>query len=673
MQTGAVRPVLTTACPLDCPDGCSLAVTVDDGRITEVDADKSDAANPFTQGFICQKVKHHAERVYSPDRVLTPLIRTGAKGLGEFGAASWDEALEVIASRVKASIETTGVNAVVPYLYSSSAGVLAAGGLIVNLFARLGCPYVTHTICAATTSAAWKQVYGSMLSADPFDVPYARLLVVWGANPNASNTHLTPLINKAVKDNGATLVVIDPRRTGIASRADLHVAIRPGTDAPLAYALANWLVANGHHDAAFIADHVDGAEEFTAAAQEWTIERAAEVCDVAAADIELLARLLATDEPAMLRIGWGLERNRNGGSGCVGALSLWAIAGHFGWRGSGILKSTGGAAPLDLSRLWPAGTRRPTRSQLSMNDVALALAGELDGWPQTEVLFVQGANPAVTAMDQGRWLAELGRDDLFTVVHDQVMTDTARFADVVLPATTHYEADDLAAAYGSFSMMRVDAVIDRVGESRSNDEVAAGLAAALGLPAEHFVADADRMAAAVRTDASMSSVAELRPRAGTVQFVDTHPRFHDGGTRARLFDASSELPLPRHVPIPSDGLAMLSPATNRTINSMFAEFDPPEVAISISRTDAAVRGISDGDRVRVYNALGEIELAAKVDDVMRAGVVAIPKGLWRRSFAGGRTANSLIPLENNDLGGGACFNDARVEIERIAPVDAGPL
>jgi len=315
--------------------------------------------------------------------------------------------------------------------------------------------------------------------------------------------------------------------------------------------------------------------------------------------------------------------------------------------------------------LWPQDVERPKQAQLSMNNVALALAGELEDWPQTEVLFIQGANPAVTAMDQSKWLAELARDDLFTVVHDQVMTDTARFADVVLPATTHFEAADLAAAYGSFSMMRIEAVIDRVGESRSNDEVAAAVAIAVGLPAEDFVSEPARMAASIRTDGSTASVPELRASGGTVQFVDTHPRFRDGGTRARLFSPVSELPLPRHVPAASGGLAMLSPSTNRTINSMFAEFDPPDIAISISIADAAERGIADGDRVRVYNDLGEVELAAKVDDVMRAGVVSIPKGLWRRSFANGRTANSLIPRENNDLAGGACFNDARVEVVRV--------
>ncbi|MCU1366363.1 MAG: oxidoreductase, partial [Ilumatobacteraceae bacterium] len=262
-QTGAMRRVLTTACPLDCPDSCSLSVTVDEGRIVAIDADKGPGANPFTQGFICQKVKHQAKRVYAPERILTPLIRTAPKssaaGAGEFDdfrTATWEEAIALITARISSTIDSTGHDAVVPYLYSSSAGVFASSGLTTQLFERVGCPEVTHTICAATVGRAWDQVYGSMLSADPFDLDHSQLIVVWGANPNASNTHLTPLITKAVK-NGATLVVIDPRRTAVAARADLHLAIRPGTDAALAFALTTWLVDHGHLAVDFIAAHVD--------------------------------------------------------------------------------------------------------------------------------------------------------------------------------------------------------------------------------------------------------------------------------------------------------------------------------------------------------------------------------------------------------------------------------
>ena len=671
VQTGAMHQVLKTACPLDCPDSCSLAVTVDDGRITNIDAETGPDANPFTQGYICQKVKHQAERVYSPERVLTPMIRIAPKGESDgpsaFRAATWEEAVGLIAGRIRRSIGTTGGDSVVPYLYSSSAGVLAGQGLTPQLFERLGCPEVSHTICAATVTAAWQQVYGSMLSADPFDIAHSKLVVVWGANPNAANTHLTPIITQAVKENGATLVVVDPRRTAVARRAHLHLAIRPGTDAVLAYAVTNWLVANGGLASDFIADHVDGAEEFIAAAAAWPLAAAASECGVDAADIEAFARLVAADAPAMLRLGWGLERNRNGGSGCVGAISLWALAGHFGRRGAGIVKSTSGTAPLDVSRLWPAEVARSPRRVMGMNDVYLALGGMLGGWPQTEVLFVQGANPVVTAMNQTAWLRELRRDDLFTVVHDQVFTDTASFADVILPATTHFEAGDLVNSYGSFSLLRVDPVIAPVGESRSNDGTSAALAIALGFGADEFDPDPQRMAATIRTDAdeTAGSVPATRAGSSTIQFVDTMPAFADGSTRVRLHDPRSELPVPRHVSIATDRLTLVTPSTNRTINSMFAEFDPPDAVVSMHADDAASRSIGDGDIVRVFNETGTIELVARVDGVVRPGVVSIPKGLWRRHVDGGLTSNALIPYMVNDLAAGACFNGAQVEIELV--------
>lgn len=658
--------VITTACPLDCPDGCSLAVTIQEGRIVKIDADTGATANPFTQGYICQKVKHHARRVYAPERVLTPLIRTGPKGSGEFRPAGWDEASRLVAAEIRDSIRSNGVDSVVAYLYSSSAGVFASQGLTPLLFERLGCSEVEHTICAATVGAAWNQVFGSMLGADPFDLVHSKLVVVWGANPNASNTHLLPLITKAVKTNGAKLVVVDPRRTGVAARADLHLAIRPGTDVVLAYAVARWLVENNRHDTDFLAANADGVEAFISAAQEWTIDRAAAECGVDPADIEQFAALVATVEPAMVRLGWGLERNRNGGSGCVGVLSLWALAGHFGSRGSGVLTSTSGAAPISRSALWPSGLTRQPQPKMSMNDVGLALNGRLAGRAPTKVLFVQGANPVASAMDQRSFLAGLAREDLFTVVHEQVLTDTAMYADVVLPCTTHFEAADLVNAYGSFSLLRIQPVIDRVGESRSNDELAALLAAELGLPPEEFDPDPERLARALRTDHDTASLPSIRKPGTTVQFVDTRPGFDDGSGRARLADPSSELPLPKYEPARTGRLTLLSPSTNRTINSMFAEFDPPDVVASINPADAQARDIAEGNRVRVFNELGEIELNARLDAGLRRGVVSIPKGLWRRHFDSGFTANSLIPREVNDLASGACFNDAQVEIEAVA-------
>jgi anaerobic selenocysteine-containing dehydrogenase len=659
-----MRTTLTTACPLDCPDACTLAVTVEHGRIVDIDADSGPESNPFTQGYICKKVKHHAARVYSPDRIMTPLIRTGAKGAGEYRAASWDEATALVATRIRSAIDAHGIDSVLPYLYSSSAGILASSGRTPQLFARLGCPEIAHTICASTVSAAWDQVFGDMLSADPFDLQHSKLVVVWGANPNASNTHLTPLITQAAK-NGATIVVVDPRRTGVAQRADLHLALQPGSDVVLAYAVTRWLHERGHHDAAFLAAHTSGSAEFLAAAQEWTIERAAEVCGLTGADIVAFAELVATRRPAMLRLGWGLERNRNGGSSCVAVLGLWLAAGHFGQQGSGVIVSTSGMAPTDMSRLWPAGIARPERREMSMNDVGRALNGELAGWPRTEVLLVQGANPVATSLEQHTMLRGLQRDDLFTVVHEQVMTDTAAMADVIFPATTHYEAGDLAGSYGSFSMQVVRPVIDRIGESRTNDELAAALAVALGYPAEEFDPSPDVMAALVRTDGADGSRVALRDGMSTVQFVDVHPQFADGSSAARITDHTSVLPVPRYVELPQRTLTLVTPASSKTVNSMFADTDPPALTVSLHADDAAARGIADGATVRVFNDLGEIRLTAAIDNSVRQGVVSIAKGFWRRHFDNGCTANALIPYGEADLGRNACFNDAQVEIALV--------
>jgi anaerobic selenocysteine-containing dehydrogenase len=661
----AMRTTLTTACPLDCPDTCTLAVTVEDGRIVDIDAattaTATDAVNPFTQDYICKKVKNHAARVYSPERILTPLIRSGAKGSGEFRAASWDEAAELVASRIRQAIDEHGVDSVLPYLYSSSAGIFANSGRTPQLFARLGAPEIAHTICASTVGASWDQVFGDMISADPFDLQHSKLVVVWGANPNASNTHLTPLLTQAAK-NGATIVAIDPRRTGVAQRADLHLALQPGSDVVLAYAVTRWLHQHDRHDAAFLAAHTTGSAEFLAAAQEWTIERAADVCGLAAEDIVRFAELVAERRPAMLRMGWGLERNRNGGSSYVAALGLWLVAGHFGQRGSGVIGSTSGLAPVDLSRLWPAGVPRPEQRDLSMNDVGRALLGELEGWPATEVLFIQGANPVATALEQTTMLRGLQRDDLFTVVHEQVMTDTAVLADVILPATTQYEAGDLAGSYGSFSLQVVRPVIERVGESRTNDETAAAIAVALGFSAEEFDPSLETMAALARTDGRSDNREALRAGMSTLQFVDVHPAFSDGSSAARLTDPSSVLPVPRYAELPARKLTLLTPASSKTINSMFADTDPPELVVKMHRADAQARGIASGDLVRVFNDLGEIQITADVDDSVRPGVVSIAKGFWRRHFGGGLTSNALIPYGEADLGRNACFFDAQVEV-----------
>lgn len=644
-----------TACPLDCPDACSLTVTVTEGRITKVDAA---AGNPLTDGFICQKVKHHPERVHGEARLERPLVRTGPKGSGEFRGATWDEALDLVVAKLREAEAGPGPEAVLPFVYNSSAPVLQ-DEVGERLWRRFGATRLRHTVCAATARAAYDATFGEMLSADPLDLPHARLVVLWGANPTVANTHLLPLVTRAQRDEGAKLVVVDPRATGVARRADLHLPLRPGTDVVLAYAVAHELATRDLLATDFLAAHATGVDEFLAAASAYPAAEAARICDVPARDIEELASLLGTVRPAFVRPGWGLERNRNGGSACAAVLALPVLAGQFGERGAGVMTSLGRATPIAWDARdpdTPEDRRRPRA--IGMNRLGALLTDEAPVPPIT-VLFVQGSNVVATNPHQSAVLRGLAREDLFTVVHDQVLTDTARWADVVLPATTHFETHDVVGSYGSYSVQEAPAVIGRVGESRSNNELAAELARRLGYDVGRFTTDREAILTRARTDGGSFAGARItRPAGGTVQFRDTFPS--DG--RARLASLPG-LGVPRFVPLDDPyPITLLTPATNRTINSMLGEFQPADPAIRLHPDDAAARGLVDGQAVAVHNGRARIETTVRIDAALRPGVATMPKGGWCRDYAGGLTANALVPDSLSDLAEGACFNDTRVEV-----------
>ena len=651
-----------TACTLDCPDACSLAVTVTDGRITRVDAGP---ANPFTDGWICAKVRQHAKRVYSPDRVLTPLIRTGPKGTGQFRPAGWDEALGLIGDQMQTAIDSpAGPASIVGYTYNSSAAAVEKASLTDAFFAAIGATSAEHTICAATASAAWGSVFGGMASADPSDVVHSKLIVIWGANPTVSNTHLPPLVTRAVRD-GATLVVIDPRRTAMARRAHHHLAVRPGTDVALALAIAHRWNEQGRINRAFTDAHATGVDELLAAVAEWPVARAAEVCGLEAAAIEAVADAWAATPATMLRLGWGQERNANGGASSRAILALAVLAGSFGVPGAGVIYATG--ADIRPQRRWPEAARRAARAadrpQVPMHQIGRWLAPDA-GTPY-RVLFVQGSNPAVMCPDTAAVDRALAREDVFTVVHDQVLTDTARFADVVLPATTSFEIDDVNAGYGSLSVEPVRAVIGRVGEARSNDEVGLALAHTLGLVGD----DGQPWRAAPLTDA----VADPGPRlvVSPRQFAESFPP--DG--KARLVDPGQGVP--RYEPLAAaEPLTLISPASDKLVNSMFGEFQSPAAQLLIHPDDAAPRGLASGAAATIRNSRGELAVTVRVTDEVRPGVVSIPKGIWRRNFAPAGPHNGeadrgainpvglnvLAPDTGDPLVNGACFNDTRVEV-----------
>jgi len=665
----APEHIVETACPLDCPDGCSLNVTVQDGRITKIDGSTS---NPITDGYICAKVRRFGERVYGSDRLLYPSVRKGPKGEGaRFERVSWDEALNLVADRMREARDTWGAESILPYSYGGSNGLLTQDTGDATLFRRLGASRLARTVCAAPTGAANGALYGKMPSVTYQDYPEARLIIVWGLNPSASGIHMVPYLREAQR-RGAKLIVIDPRTTPLAKQADLHLALRPGTDLPIALAMHRHLFEGGFADRAFLEQHTHNADRLRQKAQTWTFERAAAEADV---PVELVARLAewyATTSPALIRCGWGQERNRNGGNSSLAILALPAVAGKFRVRGGGYAMSNTEA--WGIQRTWIGAPEASTR-RINMNQLGRVLT---EGDPPVKVLFVYNSNAAATSPDQRRVLRGLERTDLFTVVFEQVMTDTTHYADVLLPATTFLEGYDIPRAYGPIGLRLARPVIEAVGEARSNAEVFGELLRLLDLredtdpvgELEEMLDVFSKMPAAIghalRDDGAAVPPFDGRP----IQFVDVMPRTSDG--KVDLFPAGLEREAPeglytyRADPATAEfPLALISPASERTISSTLAELPRPEVRLLMHPTDAAARHLDDGVPVRIFNALGEVRCNLQIGSWIRPGTVSLPKGLWRRHTSNGYTANALVPDTLTDLGGGACFNDARVQVEAV--------
>jgi anaerobic selenocysteine-containing dehydrogenase len=659
------RSTVETACPLDCPDSCTLEVTVENGRIVEMDGGHR---NPSTRGYICGKVRRFAERVYSEDRLLYPGIRKGGKGEGTFSRVSWDEALDHIAERISAIRGRSGGEAILPFSYGGSNGLLTQDTNDAALWRRLGTSRLARTVCAAATGAANLGLYGKMPGIAYEDYVQARLIVLWGVNPAASGIHIVPFIKEA-RRNGAMLVVVDPRATSLAKQADLHLAIHPGTDLPVALALHNYLFERGHADLAFLAAHAKGVEPLRSRASAWSIARAAQTAGIDAAQLELFAEKYASTSPAVIRCGWGLERNRNGGSAVAAVLALPAVANKFGVRGGGFSMSNSTAFGIK-SAAWMNDDPEPATRIVNMNKLGDALLEYRS--PAVELLFVYNCNPLATMPHQNRVLEGLKRTDLFTVVFEQVFSDTTRYADVVLPATTFVEHYDIAKGYGPISLQLVRPVIEPVGEARPNVEVFSELAQRLGFGEGEEETDtlmriASRLPPQVGAEL-MERGAATPPHGGApVQFVDVFPLTGDQKIDLCPAALDSEAPLglygfqtdPATDRYP---LALISPASEKTVSSTLGELRERAGVLQMHPADAAERGIAQDDPVRVFNDLGEVQCPVGLTPDIRRGTVSLAKGLWRRSTYNGSTSNALVPDSLTDLGGGACFNDARVQV-----------
>ncbi|CAN5671379.1 molybdopterin oxidoreductase family protein [soil metagenome] len=662
------RSTVRTACPLDCPDSCSLDVTVERGRIVKIDGSHE---NPATKGYICAKVRRFPERVYGEDRLLYPAIRQGAKGQGTFTRVSWTEALDHIAEKMQAIRDSDTAEAILPFCYGGSNGLLTQDTNDTVLFRGFGTSRLARTVCAAPTGAANQMLYGKMAGITYADYVHAKLIVLWGVNPAASGIHLMPYLKDA-RAAGAKLVVVDPRATSLARQADLHLAIKPGTDLPLALALHRHLFESGHADQRFLEQHTRGADHLRDRAAAWTFERAADAAGLPVGAIRQFADLYVAATPALVRCGWGLERNRNGGSAAAAVLALPAVAGKFGIRGGGFSMSNSSAWGIKAAA-WMNDTPEPNTRLVNMNHLGRALT-EYDA-PPVKMLFVYNCNPLATMPDQARVLRGLQREDLFTVVYEQVVTDTARYADVLLPATTFVENYDIAKGYGPISLQLVNRVIEPVGEARPNAEVFSELAARLGVgePEEE-------------TDTLLRIMSKLPPQIGAelaangsatppyggapIQFVDVFPLTADG--KVELFSTAMDQGAPAglygYQPDPATDafpLALISPASEKTVSSTLGELRERAAVLQMNPEDALARGLATDDPVRVFNGLGEVHCPVALNKDIRAGTVTLPKGLWRKSTYNGLTSNVLVPDTLTDLGGGACFNDARVQVTSL--------
>ena len=662
-----------SACPLDCPDLCGLTVTVEDGRVTAVDGDRR---GPITDGFICGKVRKIADHLYGDDRVLAPLVRAGAKGSGQWRTASWDEALALVAERLDEIRRADGGEAILPYHYGGSNGWLTEGALATRFFRRIKASTCERTFCAAASSAAARGLYGAMPGVALEDYEHARLIVLWGVNPAATGIHLVPVIERA-REAGAKLVVIDPRRTPLARRADLHLPIRPGTDLPVALAAIHAAFARGHADLPFLGRHATGVGELQIRAARWSVAEAAAVAGIEARLLDRFIELYARSAPAVIRVGWGAERNRNGGGAIAAILALPAVCGKLGVRGGGYTMSNGDAR-WRASAEAAIGEPPPGTRSFNMSDLPGAVRDLRD--PPARCVFVYNCNPVATAPDQRGVIEQLSREDVFVVVHEQVMTDTARLADVVLPATAFLEHRDLRRGYGTMRLFDIRPVATPPGEARSNNQLFGALLERLGLVREGDAMTDDELIA--RTFAASPHGPELaaqlaergvaEPPEGPrpIPFAEVFPDTPDGKIHLVPAALDREAPGGLYAYRPDPGtaafpLALISPAMSTQISSTFGQLRRAPGALEMAPDDAAARGIAEGDRVRIWNALGEVRCLVRVSPEVRPGVCVLAKGLWRKHTDNGHTANALIPATFADLGGQAVFNDARVEVAKL--------
>ncbi len=764
-----MKQVVHAACPHDCPDACGVLITVQDGRATKI---QGDPEHPVTRGFLCAKVAKYLDRVYSPDRVLHPMRRVVAKGPGA-GAArvtlssqrsfaphdrvkdpvprsqnpheqiwqriSWDEALDEIASRLRAVATEFGSEAILPYSYGGTLGALNGASMDRRFFHRLGASQLDRTICSAAGEAGLKSVLGAKMGTEPEQFRHSKYIIAWASNIHGNNVHLWPFIAEA-RRNGAKLVVIDPYRTRTAECADWYLPINPGTDGALALGMMHVIIGESLHDADYVAKYTLGFEQLREKVKNYPPERVARWTGISADDIRKLAREYATVRPSVIRLNYGVQRSEGGGMATRTIVMLPCITGSWKEIGGGLQMSVSGAVELNTEAL-----KRPDLMQTALgrevrtiNMVELGRVLNTLNDPPVKALFVYNSNPAAVCPEHNEVVRGLRRPDLFTVVHEQFFTDTTDYADIVLPATTFFEHKDLQKAYGHYYLQVSNQAIAPLGECRSNVEVFRALAERMGFEEECFRESVDEMidAALDSKDPWMEGIsrerlergqvrlnfgasgpgfavsgaeaAELRSarpgqrpgptQTGSTQTSPTQPvptltepflPFAHGGFRtvsgkAELYSEAVKAlgldPVAEFIP-PTESrhgkkdqslpLELLARKADNFLNSTFSnlpsvqEMEEPGL-LEISASDAQMRGIRNGDKVRVFNLRGDMVLKARVDGKVQPGVVSATLN-WVKTTAGFQSINALTSEKLTDMGNSATFYSVLVEVELSKP------
>lgn len=695
-----MKHVVYGACPHDCPDACGVLITVEDGRATRI---QGDPTHPVTRGFLCAKVTKYLDRVYSPDRVLYPMRRTkpkGQQGKGDatdFARVSWDEALGEISARLQKIADESGPESILPYSYGGTLGQLNYSGMASRFFHRLGASQLNRTICATAGGDALLTVLGRKVGTEPEQFRNSKYIIAWGANIHGNNIHLWPFIEEA-RRQGAKLVVIDPYKTRTARCADWYLPINPGTDVALALAMMHVIINENLYDADYVSRHTLGFEELRQRVQEYPPERVSQWTGLAAKDIEKLAREYATTRPAVVRVNYGVQRSQNGGMAVRAIAMLPCITGSWKEAGGGLQLSTSGSFPLNKQSverpdlMLKSPLKRAAR-MVNMSELGKALTQLND--PPVKAVFVYNSNPASVAPNHNDVIKGFLRPGLFTVVHEQFFTDTADYADIVLPATTFFEHKELQTAYGHMHLQISNQAIAPLGECKSNTDLFRELAHRMGFTDECFNETVNEMIDGALSPANQKGWLEgitrerlekeghIRLKVGEGPFLP----FAQGGFptpsgKAELYSRSLEAqgldPIASFV-APEEsrhtGLArrhpleLLSRKADNFLNTTFANvgslqpMEQPDL-LEMTSEDASGRGIREGDWVRVFNDRGEVRLRAHVNGSVQQGVVAARLG-WAKLAPDGKSINALTSEILTDIGAGPSLYSCLVEVERI--------